>query len=231
MRNGTILLSFAAILLFGGCSHEVAEHPVSSDPMLARQYRQGSAMLAVSLSETNIPTSGSIQLVLDVQVPPGIKVVFPEVGNAIDPFMISDGYAEPLQTLPNGKQRHRRVWTLVPALPGETVFQSMEIRAGTAHIATDPIAITTTSVLPPDLDVFEIKDIAAPIPLLPEQTRRRQLWKILLAGAVAVLLVLAIVRIRRPKPIIVLPPHHAWLAKEESLPQEKQMTTRKVNGS
>lgn len=178
-------------------------------------------MLAVSLSKTNIPTSGSIQLVLDVHAPVGCEVVFPEIGSAVAPFAISDGYAEPLQTLPNGKQRHRRVWTLVPALPGETVFQALEIRAGTTHLATDPVAITTTSVLPPDLDVFELKDIAAPILPLPEQARRRKLWFVLLAGATAAMLAtLVVLRIQRPKPTIVLPPHEIAFQALENLPED-----------
>ena len=178
-------------------------------------------MVVVSLCETNIPISGTLQLMLDVHAPVNQEVVFPEVGSAVDPFMISDGYIEPPRTLPNGKQLHRRVWMLSPALPGETVFQPLEIHAGAALITTEPIVVSATSLLPPGLEVFEIKDIAAPISLLPEQAKRRHLWKILLIAAVAVLIpILAIRRIRRPKPAIVLLPHEAAFQALENLPED-----------
>lgn len=177
--------------------------------------------MVVSLSETNILSSGSIQLMLDVHAPAGNEVVFPEVGISVAPFAISDGYTEPPQTLPNGKQRHRRVWTLVPALPGKTVFQSLEIHAGAATLLTEPIAVSVSSLLPPGLDVFEIKDIAAPAPLLPEQAKRQRLWKILFAATMIMALpVLLIRRVRKPAPIPVLPPHEAAFLALEKLPED-----------
>ncbi len=216
-----VLLSLAALFLLSGCSKEPYPTPPSSDPVHSQQYRQGSTLVVVSLSETNILSSGSIQLMLDVHAPAGNEVVFPEVGISVAPFAISDGYTEPPQTLPNGKQRHRRVWTLVPALPGKTIFQALEIHAGTATLLTEPIAVAVSSLLPPGLDVFEIKDIADPAPLLPEQAKRRQLWKILFAAAMGVVLpILLIRRMRKPVPIPVLPPHEAAFRSLEKLPED-----------
>ena len=178
-------------------------------------------MVIVSLSETNIPTYGSIQFILDVHAPPKSKVVFPELESLVKPFTVSGGYTEPPQALPNGKQRHRRTWMLIPALPGETVFQSLEIHAGAATLLTEPIAVSVSSLLPPGLDIFEIKDIAAPAPLLPEQAKRRQLWKILFSAAmILAFLVLLIRRMRKSVPIPVLPPHETAFQALERLPED-----------
>ena len=77
-RSARLLILFAAIALLSSCSKEVAEQKAPSEPVLSRQYRQGSVTAIVSASETNIAATGQVQLTLDVQVPPGTDVVFPE---------------------------------------------------------------------------------------------------------------------------------------------------------
>lgn len=219
-RASCHMILLMAILLGGGCSREVAEQSLLTDPVLLHQYRQESITAIVSVSETNITSSGTLQLTLDVHAPLGVDVVFPEVESLVEPFTVSGVRTEPLQTLPNGKQQHRRVWALIPALPGETVFPSLEIHAGTTRITTDPIAISVSSLLPPGLEVFEIKDIAAPLPLLPEGARKRRVWKILFAGmGVAAGLIFLICHFRKPKLFIVAPPHETAFQALETLPE------------
>jgi hypothetical protein len=189
--------------------------------VLSQQVRQESITVIVSVSETNIATTGQVQLILDVQAPPGTDVVFPEVGSFVEPFMVSGSWSEPLQTLPNGKILHRGVWLLVPSLPGEVVFQPLEILAGSAAIRTEPIPVFVRSILPEGLDAFEIKDIAAPAALLPEQKQAQQLWLILLGLVVAAALIILAIRLaRRPKMIIVLSPHEEAFQALETLPEE-----------
>lgn len=216
-----VLHALVALLLLSGCSKESAPTTSPSAPVLSRQYRQGATLVVVTLSETNISSSGSIQLMLDIHAPPQSTILFPELESPIKPFTISSDHTEPPQTLPNGKQRHRRVWTLLPSLPGKTIFQALDIHAGGANITTEPIPISTTSLLPADLDVFEIKDIAPPAPLLPEQAKRQRRWKILFAAGLLLLLPILILRhMREPAPIPVLPPHETALQALEKLPED-----------
>ncbi len=187
--------------------------------MLSRQYRQGSVTAIVSASETNIAATGQVQLTLDVQVPPGTDVVFPEVGNRVEPFTLSGSWTEPLQTLPNGKILHRGVWLLVPSLPGEVVFQPLEIAAGPATLKTEPILVSVRSILPEGLDTLEIKDIAAPAILLPGQKKTQQRWLVFLGIATAAALVVLCIGLgRRPKRVAVLPPHELAFQALENLP-------------
>ncbi len=230
MRNGAVLLSLIALTLLSGCSKERAPLPPSSEPVLSQQYRQGSTTVIVSLSETNITSSGSIQLTIDVHAPAPREIIFPEVGSAVESFIISDGYTEPAQTLPNGKQRHRRIWILVPALPGETVFQPLKIQAGTVTIQTKPIVISVTSLLPAGLTKFEIKDIAAPIPLRPEQAKQQRRWKMILAAAAgALLLLITLHHARKPKLIPSLSPREAAHQALATLPKEPLEKTQALS--
>ncbi|VGO22372.1 hypothetical protein [Pontiella sulfatireligans] len=213
---------FVAIPFLSGCSPEKAETAGASEPALSRQYRKGSATVIVSASETNIPTSGKIHLMIDVHAPPNAAVVFPEIEYFIEPFSVVDGYAEPVQILPNGKHLHRRAWVLVPNLPGESIFQPLEIQVGTASVATEPIAVQVTSLLPAGIEAFEIKDIAGPAELLPEQEKQQRLGLILLGFAViATFLTLLINLIHRPKVEIVLAPHEAAFQALENLPEDE----------
>jgi hypothetical protein len=209
-----------ALLLLCGCKDE-HKRRLAAEPVYSKQYRAATSIAIVTLSETNIPTSGKIQLVVDVHAPAGDEVEFPEIADLVAPFSVAEGYAEPVQYLPNGQQLHRRAWTLVPGLPGETLFQPLEIQAGKENIETDPIKIAVTSRLPADVDAYEIKDIAKPVLLLPEDTKRQRLKYFLLAfsGCTALIALAAHWR-RRPKRIEVVPPDTAAFRALENLPED-----------
>ncbi len=215
------LLSAAALLLTA-CSKEAVEPSAASAPVLSRQYRQKSVTVIVSASETNITTAGKIQLMIDVHAPPGAEVGIPEMDAVAKPFLVSDSYSEPVQTLPNGKHLHRRGWMLIPSLPGETVFQPFKISAGSTTVETDAITVNVTSLLPKELTTFEIKDIAGPAILLPEEKQRQKLWLILSGIAVAVAcLAFAIKLIRRPQKPVVLAPHETAFLALKNLPADE----------
>lgn len=214
-----------------GCSKHPATVETISEPLYSKQYRQHSTTAIVMLSETNIPTSGSIQLIIDVHAPAGMEVHLPEPENCIHPFSVADGYTEPTQTLPNGKRLHRRVWKLTPGLSGDHMFQPLEILVGPEILKTDPIKIHVESLLPAGTDALEIKDIAAPIALLPEEQQRVQLIRILsgTAGALVLLMLVVLLSRRRPKPEIPLNPHEAAWRALEDLPADELEKIQALN--
>lgn len=209
-------------LLLAGCKEETRGLTTTAEPVLSRQYRQGPVTVIVSASETNISTAGKILLMIDVHAAPDSDVSFPEVGYFVEPFSIADSYTEPIQMLPNGKQLHRRVWTLVPNLPGETHFEPLKITVGSTELKTDPITVQVTSLLPAGIEAFEIKDIAEPATLLPEQKKKKQFGFILLIGsAILAALIFSMKMIRRPKTVIVLAPHEIAFEALNQLPAEE----------
>jgi len=224
-----VLLSFA-LLVLAGCSEKQSEPLALSEPAYSKQYRNQALTTVVSLSETNISTAGKIILMLEVHTPDGVEPDFPTLGNIIEPFSVADGYSEPIQTLPNGKSLHRKVWILVPGLPGVSVFQSLEISADRDQIKTDPISVTVTSLLPPGTDELEIRDIAEPIELLPEQQKKRRLFYtvigiILLLGLIPYILIL----LRKPKIEPRRLPHEAAFQSLENLPEDPVQRIHELN--
>jgi hypothetical protein len=218
MRSFCIL---ATLLFLVGCSKESVEQEAFSEPAVSRQYRQESATVIVSLSETNMTTAGKIRLMLDVHAQPGNEVTFPKVEQLIDSLTVTDSYSEPVQSLPNGKSLHRRVWTFAPLLPGESAIPAMDIQTGSLALQTEPITIQVASLLPQGLDTFEIRDIAEPVQLLPKEKRKRLLGFILAgtAGAIAVLAG-SIWMTRRPKRTIVPTPCETARQALENLPED-----------
>ena len=212
----------ASIAILSGCSQDEPQRNAFSEPVLSRQYRKESVTVIYSLSETNIPTSGKIQLMLDVHAPSADEVVFPEIEDIIEPFIIADGYNEPIQTLPNGKHLHRRVWTLLPNLPGENIFQPLEVQAGRTSIATDPVHISVTTLLPPDLNSLEIKDISAPVDLLPIQQRERRWTLNILLGLTGLISAWLLFRYRKTGSSVAAPlPHETAFDSLDNLPSDE----------
>ena len=225
--SSCLLSLFVAIF---GCTEHREETASYSEPVYSQQYRQRGVTAIVTLSETNIPTSGKIQLMVDVHAPADTEVVLPDLGNQVAPFSIADSYSEPIQSLPNRKLLYRRVWTLLPALPGNVRLQPLEISAGSITFETAPIHVQVTSLLPKGLEGFEIKDITAPIELLPEEEQRKQTG--LIAAAVAgglMALILIIKLIRRPRRVVVLTPHQKARRALEDLPEERLEKIQALN--
>lgn len=222
-------LPIAALLLLG-CSEKTVETSSFSEPAYSKQYRDDSLTVIVSLSETNIPSSGKITAMIDVHVPDGIEPTVPSMGNFIDPFSVGDGYTEPIQTLPNGKKLHRRVWVLLPSLPGKTVFQPLEISAGGETIKTEPISIGVSTLIPEGTEELAIRDIAAPIELLPAQEKKRRSMYTVVGVLLALgLIPFIIYLVRKPKIETVILPHEAASQSLKNLPGDSIERIHELN--
>jgi hypothetical protein len=224
--------SLFLLLLVAGCGKQSAEESVvsRSESILTQQFRDGSVTAIISIGETNITTTGKVQLMLDLHAPLGTEVVFPEISSSIEPFTISSHYSEPQQALPNGKILHRQVWILVPELPGDVLFKPLEISVGNTTLTTDPILIRVDSILPPGLESFEIKDIAAPVTLLPEQEKKQRLGMLLIGATVLLILFTSVIRLfRRQKNIPLIPPHETAIQALTNLSDDPAVRIHELN--
>lgn len=216
------VLSLCFLGLFGaitGCKENVEIIPSFSEPVYSKQYREQSAITIVTLSETNISTSGKIQLMIEVHTSKSEAINFPDIRYSISPLTVADGYTEPWQTLPNGHTLLRRVWTLLPALPGPYELPALEITAGDILFETEPVSIQVSSLLPEGLEAFQIKDIAATASLLPEEEKKHQATVIILSSlAGLVVLVFLIRKLLVKKPVIEMPCHEKAMAAMNDLP-------------
>ncbi|WP_372808753.1 hypothetical protein [Pontiella sp.] len=218
----SLIVLFASAALCGCREKSVRQSGAGAEPVYTKQYRQAAETVIVSLSETNLSTSGRIRLTIDVHAPEGEDVVIPEIEDAIAPFTVEESHTEPVRFLPNGKHLHRRVWTLDPGLPGQTQFQALEILAGPETLKTDPVAVTVSSLLPENLETPEIRDIAAPIEWLPEEQARLRIRYILLAVSGLIALSVLVARmVRRPRKTQELSPQEAARQALDRLPEDE----------
>lgn len=208
------------LVLLAGCSKKPETTPYSTEPVLTQQFRQESVTVLFTVSETNISTSGKIQLMLDVHTPQNMAVTLPSLKDETEPFSIGNSYTEPLQTLPNGKLLHRQVWELLPPVPGDYSLQPIEVTANGFSLHTKAVSVHVASILPEGADAFEIKDIAPAIVLMPEQQKMQHRF---IAAAIAALFITAIalsVKQRKRKAEPVEPPYITALRELDQLPVE-----------
>ena len=174
------------------------------DPGAARQeLSQGPVRVTLEADRTTIPIDGHIRLTLLVEAPRHTIVTLPEVGSSLGPFVVASQSA-PEPTEEAGTELWRRDYLLeaedvgaltVPSLT-VTFQEEIELEGSARQLQTEPLAITVTSVLPPDVDIAAPKDIAPPVPL----PRAAGSWLPWLLGLLALgLIVLAALAWRRRK--------------------------------
>jgi hypothetical protein len=104
------------------------------------------------------------------------------------------------------------------------------IQAGEDSIQTEPITIHVESILPSGFDTLEIKDIAAPVELLPEQEKTRHSIYTVLGVLLALIIVPLLFRFRKsPKPEIILLPHEIAFQSLENLPNDPLEKIHELN--
>ncbi len=232
MRLWNIKLLLCSLLLLTGCLPEKKSPSASFvEPVYSQQYRKGAITARVTLSETHIPTAGKIQLTIEVHGPADLEVTLPNLAAQIAPFTLVHRNLEPVvRSLPNGRFLYRWEWTLVPALPGTISFQPLEILAGATTIEIPPLTIHVVSLLPEGLEHLEIKDITAPLELLPEEAQRKQFGQIAAAIlGVLILFLLLRVLIRRSKRIAQHSPHENAVQALENLSTDPLEKIQQLN--
>ena len=185
-------------------------------PVVCETVRTGSVVAVLLLDRTNAVVSDVLRLVAEVRAPAGTTVELPQPAN--DAFLPLDVYDEPVQTAGSGKLRFRRVWRIAPGAPGTNHLSLTEIHADDLRLRLPPVRIVVRSLLPPDADPSELRDLAPPVRQLPVQRARRR-------GA-ATLLLFAILSLilfrrwhRRRNPIPPLPPERVAAQALDRLPE------------
>jgi hypothetical protein len=111
----------------------------------------------------------TLKLILTLEAPPEVRMTLPDVTKTLGPFeVVQHRTTGPLSLTPQTQQWQREYSLAVTASGSLTVPSlTVQIQAGdtTQSLATDPLTITVTSLVPADADLASLKDIAPPVPL------------------------------------------------------------------
>jgi hypothetical protein len=177
------------------------------DPGAARQQvEQGAVRVTLEADRRTMPIDGALRLTLTVEAPAGTVVTLPAVADRLGPFLVASGSAPAASSAGPGRERWRQDYVLEAEGAGELSLPQLVVTArepdgpAARTLATAPVAIAVTSLLPAEVDFTAYKDIAPPIELPPAGP----LWLVwpaaLLTLALAALALLLWRRRRRPAP-------------------------------
>jgi hypothetical protein len=169
---------------------------------LRQQARLGPVRVTLEADRRTMPIDGQLHLSLVVEAPAGTTVTAPATADQLGPFVVASQTA-PAASI--GAADHGP-WRIDYVLEAEDVgaltvppltITFRDAPDGAAHeLATAPLAITVTSLLPADVDFTAYKDIASPVEL-PPAALSRLLWPSALLGLGLAGLALLIWRRRR----------------------------------
>jgi len=224
MRNlRAMLLLSSALLGLSGCSpakDEVASSNKKPNSKLVLKEQNGEIKVTITVNRTNLSTSESLELSLNVLAPKNLEVILPRLREKLDSFMLADEYFDAPQS--NADQvSYCAEWVLYPAMPGKLTFPPLEIQLGTNSFLSKPILFQVQSVLPPGTKNAPLLGMAPPEKLLAEQKARRAFLRILLLSALTGMLLIFIpwllLKLRKRRP---LKPHEKALLALEKLPED-----------
>jgi hypothetical protein len=112
----------------------------------------------------------TLKLTLTLTAPPEVRITLPDVTKTLGPFeIVQHRTTGPLSLTPQ-TQQWQREYTLAVTASGSLTAPSLPVQIqegdATQLLATDPLSITVTSLVPVDADLSAIKDIAPPVLLL-----------------------------------------------------------------
>ena len=165
------------LLLLSGLGHgallSAAPAPASqaTPVQLVEQHKSlGAVRLTLMADRPSMGLTDTLKLTLTIAAPPEIRVTLPDVAKTLGPFeVVQHRTTGPLSLTPQTQQWQREYSLAVTASGSFTVPPlTVQVQEGDTPqpLATDPLSITVTSLVPADADLSAVKDIAPPVLLL-----------------------------------------------------------------
>jgi hypothetical protein len=184
-----------------------AADPGGDPGPLRQQVEQGPVRVTLEADRRTMPIDGALRLTLTIEAPAGTVVTLPAVADRLGPFVVASGSAPAASIAGLGRERWRQDYVLEAEGAGDLIVPPLVVTArepagGAARtLATAPVAITVTSLLPAEVDFTAYKDIAPPVEL-PRAGPRWLVWPAALVTlALAALALLLWRRRRRSRPV------------------------------
>ncbi len=193
-------IAWLIMIALVGCDRAPEAAPAPPSPVV-QEKSASSIRVVLSLDQASINTAQIARLTLRVSAAPGFRIREPEIPRTLPGGLtIREERVEGPSIGADGWSVTQRRLAIEPFLPGEAEFPALVfevepaskpdgLNAGTASLATDPVAITITSVLTPGREaegLAPIKDVAEPPP------SPARLWWIA-GGAAAIVAAIALV--------------------------------------
>ncbi len=178
-QTARLALALYIALLPVSCSGPPAEKPILPEQEFSQEHVSGAYSLMLQTSEKETTTAGEIELVLEAAAPENSAVQFPEFGAALGDFTLRDKKITPPRLTGSGETArvaHRAEFLLEPYLPGiytipamSVTFRNAESGREAALLRTESIEIPVRSLLDPEAETSDIRDISPPLSLGPER--------------------------------------------------------------
>ena len=180
MRQGARLVACSiqlCVLLLSGIGHgafpDAAPAPVSQAAPIqpVEQHTSlGAVHLRLTADRPSMGLTDTLKLTLSIEAPPEVRLTLPDVAKTLGPFeVVQHRTTGPLSLTPQ-TQQWQREYSLAVTASGSLTVPSLTVQVQTGDttqtLATDPLSITVTALVPADADLSTVKDIAPPVPLL-----------------------------------------------------------------
>ena len=181
MRRGARLVAFRlqlfVLLLLSGISHGAS---LSATPAPASQAASiqpgeqhkslGAVRLTLTADRPSMGLTDTLKLTLTVAAPPAVHITLPDVTKTLGPFEVMQHRTTGPLSLTPQTQQWQREYSLAVTTSGSLTVPSLTVQVQegdtTQPLATDPLSITVTSLVPADADLSAVKDIVPPVSLL-----------------------------------------------------------------
>lgn len=190
-----MVLCLLIVSLQTACTSEPGKDTAARDPGIAQTYVQNQFTVIERLSKKEITIAEQLTLVLETEVPENTAVEFPAYVASLGDFTLKDTRILPPRMTGTGDKIrvvHQVTYLLEPYLSGiytipamTVTYRSRENDTDVTKVVTEKFEIPVQSLLGPDTDRVEIKDIKPPLAMEPNRAR------LLLAAGLVLLLATA----------------------------------------
>ena len=165
------------VLLLSGIGHTaslsaapVPAHQAAPIPLVEQHKSLRAVLLTLTADRPSMGLTDTLTLTLTVEAPPEVRLTLPDVTKTLGPFeVVQHRTTGPLSLTPQ-TQQWQREYSLAVTASGSLTVPSLTVQVHTGDtpqtLATDPLSITVTALVPADADLSAVKDIAPPVPLL-----------------------------------------------------------------
>lgn len=152
------------ILAFGCRQRPTAE--AKRQYAIERVYERGPLMARLRIDQDKVNIANTIDLELEVQIPPSFKVTMPKIDPVLNDFILADWDSLPDRLAEDGRVVKANRYRLEPIVSGTYQIPAFQFRFVDVNdpnnpyaLDTEPIQVEVTSLLPEDREKLIIEDI------------------------------------------------------------------------